>query len=181
MLPLQIFSLSLSLAVSILYIMMSMFDAFYRSFTVVILLNFVQQSVQVIFTYILSTDIGFCCPGVSYTRWFLHQDFYTKMLETVILRKFLSSSRPDAVSEWFRISGEDASGRLERAGEVRLLQHLLETSHDVYYRQVFPGNDVAVSLFLTLSEIWSLASHFSNEDKRDQEEMVIYSVVKEEN
>ena len=42
-------------------------------------------------------------------------------------------------------------------------------------RQVYPGQDVAVSLFLTASEIWSLASHFSAEQRQGQEEMVIYS------
>ena len=40
---------------------------------------------------------------------------------------------------------------------------------------MFPGQDVAVSLFLTSSEIWTLSSYFSSEHKSGQEEMVIYS------
>ena len=42
-------------------------------------------------------------------------------------------------------------------------------------RQVFPGPEVAVSLFLTGSEVWRLASHFSREKAGEDEEMVIYS------
>ena len=41
------------------------------------------------------------------------------------------------VTEWFRISGEEEEpedGKLDRAAEVRLLQHLLETQHDTFYR-----------------------------------------------
>ena len=59
------------------------------------------------------------------------------MLESVILRKFQSSSGIAAVTEWFRISdsGDDEiMGKLDRAGEVRLLQHLLENSHEIFYR-----------------------------------------------
>ena len=40
---------------------------------------------------------------------------------------------------------------------------------------MYPGQDVAVSLFLTASEIWTLSSYFSSEHKSGQEEMVIYS------
>ena len=70
-------------------------------------------------------------------------------------------------------TGEDERRGLDRGGEVRLLHHLLETSHLSLYSQVYPGDEVSV--FLTLSEIWSLASHFSMEERRDQEEMIIYS------
>ena len=59
------------------------------------------------------------------------------MLESVILQKFRSSSGIAAVTEWFRISDNDddeITGKLDRAGEVSLLQHLLENSHDTYYR-----------------------------------------------
>ena len=60
-----------------------------------------------------------------------------QMLESVILQKFRSSSGIAAVTEWFRISDNDddeITGKFDRAGEVRLLQHLLETSHETYYR-----------------------------------------------
>ena len=59
------------------------------------------------------------------------------MLESAILRKFQSSSRIAMVTEWFRISGDEEEpedGKLDRAAEVRLLQHLLETQHDTFYR-----------------------------------------------
>ena len=59
------------------------------------------------------------------------------MVEAVILRKFRSSSGIAAVTEWFRISeteDDEMSGKLDRAGEVRLLQHLLENSHQIFYR-----------------------------------------------
>ena len=59
------------------------------------------------------------------------------MLESVILQKFRSSSGITAVTEWFRISDNDddeITGKLDRAGEVRLLQHLLENYHEIYYR-----------------------------------------------
>ena len=41
-------------------------------------------------------------------------------------------------------------------------------------RKVFSGPEAAVSLFLTGREIWSLASHFSQEHAAEEEEMVIY-------
>ena len=43
-------------------------------------------------------------------------------------------------------------------------------------RQVYPGQEVAVSLFLTSCEISALSNHFMEEQRRGQEEMVIYSV-----
>ena len=58
-------------------------DLFYTTITVVVLINFIQQSLQVILTYINSTDTGFCCLGISITRWFVHVDFYTKVLVLV--------------------------------------------------------------------------------------------------
>ena len=59
------------------------------------------------------------------------------MLESVILRKFRSSSGIAADSGWFRISDNDEdemTGKMDRAGEVRMLQHLLENSHETFYR-----------------------------------------------
>ena len=62
------------------------------------------------------------------------------MVESVIQRKFQSSSRIAEVTEYFQISGDEDGGRLDRAGEVRLLQQLLETSHDIYYRSDWRGH-----------------------------------------
>ena len=59
------------------------------------------------------------------------------MLESVILRKFRSSSGIAADTEWFRISDDDEdemTGKMDRAGEVRMLQNLLENSHETFYR-----------------------------------------------
>ena len=66
------------------------------------------------------------------------------MLESVISRKFQSSSRIAAVTEVLRISEHD--GDMSRAGEVRLLQHLLETSHDMFYRFVLIMFDNCVNV-----------------------------------
>jgi len=178
----QILSLLFSIINFGLYVVLFNFNRnhIYNSITGVSFITLIQQMFQVFLTYFTSTEIGFCCFGISYARWFLHQDFYTKMLRSVILKKFHSSSRFSTVSHLFRISeeslGESYGENLDRAGEVRLLQHLLETTHDSFYRQVYPGQEVAVSLFLTSCEISALSNHFMEEQRRGQEEMVIYSV-----
>ena len=49
--------------------------------------NFQVQCLFALGLSILSaTDTGFCCLGISFTRWFLHTDFYTQASD-------LSSSR----------------------------------------------------------------------------------------
>ena len=76
LLPGQVTSLLVSLVTLGLCLSISVLDTAYSVITGV---TAVQQTFQVLLTYTISTDIGFCCPGVSYTRWFLHQDFYTKV------------------------------------------------------------------------------------------------------
>ena len=68
------------------------------------------------------------------------------MLESVILRKFRSSSGIAAVTQWFRISDHDddeVTGKMDRAGEVRLLQDLLENSHETFYRSALWHNGIS--------------------------------------
>ena len=77
-------SLLLSFLILGLYVSLSLLDTFYTTLIGVITVNTIQQSLQIILTYILSTDVGFCCPGVTYTRWFLHQDFYTKVIDSIV-------------------------------------------------------------------------------------------------
>ena len=96
------------------------------------------------------------------------------MVETTIVKKFKASSSQPLVSEWFR-SSLAKQGGLDRAGEVRLLQHLLETTHDQLYRQAIPACD-AVSLFLTYREIQELNIYFIKESIDNREEHVLYDV-----
>ena len=109
MLPGQVLCLVLSIITSVLYVTLTILDQFYTTITIIILMNMFMQLIQVIFSYINTTDTCFWCPGISYTRWFLHQDFYTNMLQRTVLRKFFSTSRTAAVTEWFRISGDTAA------------------------------------------------------------------------
>ena len=61
---------------------------FYTNITIVIFINFMQQCLQIILSFILATDVGFCFPGLAYTRWFIHQDFYTKVNENIVSCEF---------------------------------------------------------------------------------------------
>jgi len=149
-------------------------DLFYTTITVVILINLIQQILQVILTYIISTDTGFCCLGISVTRWFVHVDYYTKMLQSLIIKKFSSSSSQPIITEWFRSSLAE-QGELDRAGEVRLLQHLLETTHDQLYREAIPSCDV-VSMFLTSKEMHDLNHYYVRDNLGNKEEQVLFEI-----
>jgi len=149
-------------------------DLFYTTITVIILINLVQQFIQVILTYINSTDTGFCCLGISITRWFVHMDFYTKMVQSLITKKFHSSSSQPIITEWFRSSLAE-QGELDRAGEVRLLQHLLETTHDQLYRQAIPSSDV-VSMFLTSREMYNLNQYYIKDNLEHKDEQVLFEI-----
>ena len=41
-----------------------------------------QSLLSLALSLLTATDTGFCCLGVSVTRWFLHTDFYTQVLLT---------------------------------------------------------------------------------------------------
>merc|ERR1719462_68512 len=92
-----------------------------------------QSLLSLALSLLTATDTGFCCLGVSVTRWFLHTDFYTQAVEFAVSRQFSPAVRQPLVAEWFRSSlpspppGEEEM--LDRAGQLRLLQHLLETTH----------------------------------------------------
>ena len=75
----QILSLFLSFLIFCLYVSLTIADHFYEPLTVVSSINLLQQSAQLVLTWLHSTDIAFCCPGISITRWFIHQDFYTQV------------------------------------------------------------------------------------------------------
>ena len=78
-LPGQLLSLLAAAVIFVLYLSLTFLDKFYSTITIVVFINLLQQSLQVGLTYVLATDLGFCCPGISFTRWFIHQDFYTKV------------------------------------------------------------------------------------------------------
>ena len=156
----QILSLFLSFLIFCLYVSLTIADHFYQPLTVVSLINLLQQTVQLILTWIHSTDLAFCCPGISVTRWFIHQDFYTQvrgettamfptnyfpvlqMLQSIVLKKMKGSKPLGARKEWFSIDNEQEdeesekpqSQGLDRAGEIRELQNLLENAHSLHYR-----------------------------------------------
>ena len=102
--------------------------------------------------------------------------YYTvfQMLQCLVIRKFCSSSSQPMVAEWFR-SSLAQQGELDRAGEVRLLQHLLETTHDQMYRQALPCQE-AVSLFLTNKEMEALNQFYIKDSVENQEEQVLFDV-----
>ena len=75
----QILSLFLSFLIFCLYVSLTIADHFYEPLAVVSSINLLQQSAQLVLTWLHSTDIAFCCPGISVTRWFIHQDFYTQV------------------------------------------------------------------------------------------------------
>lgn len=174
LLPGQAFCLILSASLFLLHLLLVFKDLFYTTITVVILINLIQQSLQVIFTYINSTDTGFCCLGVSITRWFVHVDFYTKLVQSLVTKKFNSSSNQPIVAEWFR-SSLAHQGELDRAGEVRLLQHLLETTHDQLYRQAIPSCD-AVSMFMTHREMTDLNQYYIKDSLENKDEQVLFEI-----
>ena len=41
-----------------------------------------QSLLSLALSLLTATDTGFCCLGVSVTRWFLHTDFYTQVRTT---------------------------------------------------------------------------------------------------
>ena len=65
------------------------------------------------------------------------------MLQSIVLKKMRGSQPLDARKEWFSIDNgnedqEDSekpqSQSPDRAGEIRLLQNLLENAHALHYR-----------------------------------------------
>ena len=123
------------------------------------------------------------------------------MLQSIVLKKMKGSKPLGARKEWFSIDNEQEdeesekpqSQGLDRAGEIRELQNLLENAHSLHYRWidyrgerrawhvmivcrlVFPGQEELVSLLLSYQEILALSQHFSQEDQMQDEENVIYS------
>ena len=155
--------------------------------------------VQCFFSFGLSllsaTDTGFCFPGISITRWFLHTDFYTQAsasstiwflhnnfqaVESAVARQFSPAVRQPLVAEWFRSSlpspapGEEEL--LDRAGQLRLLQHLLETTHASMARAAGLHGEEEGGLFLTEEEIEQLNRFYIRESLEQGEERVLYTV-----
>ena len=186
----QVITFLISIIIFSLLLSLSLTNHLYTSLTVVLMIVMMQQSVQLVLTWIHSTDIGLCCPGVSVIRWFIYQDFYTQVrgdtfrvttscpclqiIQSVVVKRFRGS--PQSREEWFSIDQEatEPCSQLDRAGEIRLLQSLLESVHSLYYRQVFPGHESLASLVLTHQEMEALSQHFRLEDQSD-EENVIYT------
>ena len=98
------------------------------------------------------------------------------MVQSLVIKKFHSSSGQPMVAEWFRSSLSGQQGDLDRAGEVRLLQHLLETTHDQMYRQALGSQDTVVSLFLTGREREALAQYYIRDRVEHQDEHVLFDV-----
>ena len=96
------------------------------------------------------------------------------MLQSLIIKKFSSSSSQPIITEWFRSSLAE-QGELDRAGEVRLLQHLLETTHDQLYREAIPSCDV-VSMFLTSKEMHDLNHYYVRDNLGNKEEQVLFEI-----
>ena len=69
--------LSLIIVFCLLCLHLSLEDNY--TVSIVVIINLVQQIVQVIVTYLTSTDCGCCFPGVSIMRWFPHTDRYTQV------------------------------------------------------------------------------------------------------
>jgi len=68
----------------------------------VVLVNFLQQFLLVLVTYLTSTDTGFCCPGVSVIRWFPHTDRYTQVVQSCVRQGFSETMRkPRDSRPWF--------------------------------------------------------------------------------
>ena len=120
------------------------------------------------------------------------------MLQSIVLKKMKAAKPTGAMKEWFSIDNEneeqeesDKPQSLDRAGEIRVLQNILENAHGLHYRWidyrgdssdvfwlcrlVFPGQQELVSLLLSYQEIQALSQHFSQQDLLSDEENVIYS------
>ena len=69
----------MSVIIFSLLLLLSLTNPLHVPLTVVLMIVLVQQTVQLLLTWVHSTDVGFCCPGISLTRWFMYQDFYTKV------------------------------------------------------------------------------------------------------
>ncbi|XP_023341733.1 uncharacterized protein LOC111711578 [Eurytemora carolleeae] len=152
-LPIQVFCLLLSLLLVCLESALLDIDNFYTATTVISVLNSVQQLLLTLCTYALTTDTGFCCFGISITRWFIHTDVYTQTLESLVKESFTSPNKHEN-EEWFRstlVQEPENQMDASRAGQVKMLQHFLETWHEQLYREVYVGQD-AVSLFITKNE-----------------------------
>ena len=98
------------------------------------------------------------------------------MVQSIVSKMFETSSRMCRDKERFSIDQESSGPNTEvdRAGDIRHLQSLLEDVHDSHFRQVFPGHESLSSLCLTYHEILTLSRHFSLEGQQD-EENVIYT------
>ena len=96
------------------------------------------------------------------------------MVQSLVTKKFNSSSNQPIVAEWFR-SSLAHQGELDRAGEVRLLQHLLETTHDQLYRQAIPSCD-AVSMFMTHREMTDLNQYYIKDSLENKDEQVLFEI-----
>ena len=88
--------------------------------------------------------------------------------------------RQPLVAEWFRSSlpspapGEEEL--LDRAGQLRLLQHLLETTHASMARAAGLHGEEEGGLFLTGEEIEQLNRFYIRESLEQGEERVLYTV-----
>ena len=63
------------------------------------------------------------------------------MLQSIVLKKMKTAKPTGAMKEWFSIDNEneeqeesDKPQSLDRAGEIRVLQNLLENAHGLHYR-----------------------------------------------
>jgi len=158
--PSQVLCLLLSLILLILESALLDMNTFYTAVTVVSVMNTIQQTALTLITYVLATDTGFCCFGLSVTRWFIHTDMYTQTLEKLVKQSF-EKPEQNGSEEWYKSTlstlaqqrnmteGGDLTSN--RAGQVKLLQHFLEDWHEQLYREVYVGQD-AVSLFITKNE-----------------------------
>ena len=106
--------------------------------------------------------------------------FNTQAVESAVARQFSPAVRQPLVAEWFRSSlpspppGEEEL--LDRAGQLRLLQHLLETTHASMARAAGLLGEEEGGLFLTQHEIHQLNSYYIRESLEQGEERVLYSV-----
>ena len=106
--------------------------------------------------------------------------FHTQAVESAVARQFSPAVRQPLVAEWFRSSlpspapGEEEL--LDRAGQLRLLQHLLETTHTSMARAAGLHGEEEGGLFLTQQEIGQLNNFYIRESLEQGEERVLYSV-----
>jgi len=176
-LPIQVICFLFSCLLVTLHSALTDINKSYASILVISILNCIQQATLLLLIYLISTDTGFCCVGFAVTRWFIHTDYYTETLQKLVKQSFKNPERNVVHEEWYRsnLVESDSDNLSNRAGQVKFLQQLLEKWHDQLYREVFVGNETAVSLFITKSEKDYLNQFYiARELTLDEDENVIF-------